>query len=230
CSGSAFAQPDPATMDKYVFTFIWSRADRRATTNEEGNRIQAAHMAHIESMAKDGPLVAAGPIVSKTPRLRGIFIFHSSLEQAKELAAADPTVKEGLLEMESHPWYSYKGIGEQYKTWRAANPDGQVKMATYQLAVLRNGPKFGTASAPDMQKWQMEHLANIAAAHRAGKLVLAGPMLDKSDIRGIGVLTVGADEAKALFANDPFVVNGMMTIDWYSWMAAEGSFPPPPAK
>lgn len=221
----AFAQPDPKTMDNYVFTLIWSRADRRTTTKEEGERIQGAHMAHIEVMSKQGALVAAGPIVSANPRLRGIFIFHASMDQAKELANTDPTVKEGLLDMELHPFYSLKGIGEPFKAWRAANPEAAVKMVTYQLGLFRRGPNMAGASPADLKTLQKEHLENVAESIRRGKMVLAGPMTDGGDLMGIGVFATTLEEAKAITEKDALVSRGIMKVEWYSWMAAEGTFP-----
>ena len=222
----AFAQFDPKTMDNYVFTLIWSRTDRRTTTKEEGERIQGAHMAHIEAMAKQGSLVAAGPAFAKDSRLRGIFIFHLSMDQAKDFANADPAAKEGLLEMESHPWLAYKGIGEPYKLWRAANPDAQVKMVTYQLALLRRGPNAAGTSRDEMEKLEKQHLDGLERNHRSGKIVAAGPMVDRGDLTGIVVFATSADEAKAILEKDAFVSRGMIKVDWYSWMAADGSFPP----
>lgn len=229
-AAGALAQPDPSMTEQYVFTLIWSRPDRKATAKAEGERIQGAHMAHIQSMAKQGALVAAGPIVSPNARLRGIFVFRVPLDQAKELANADPTVKEGLIEMESHPWYSYKGIGEPYKAWRAANPEAKDKMVANQLVVLRKGPNWDLGSASEKQAWRKEHLARIEEMRQAGKILVAGPFMDNSDIRGVLVYATTADEAKAHIEEDPFVKSGFMKMEIYSWLTAEGTFPPAPSK
>jgi len=222
---AAFAQPDPKTMDNYVFTLIWAKPDAKELTKEENQKLMVGHMAHIESMAKEGSLVAAGPANSPGSRLRGIFVFRAPMEKAKELANADPTVKGGVFELDSHTWYSYKGIGEPYKTWRAANPDGKVKMATYQLAIFKKGPR-GDATPADLQKYAQEHLAGIAEGRKAGKIVCAGPVQDSSKIAGIGVFATSLDEAKAILEKDAFVSRGIMTVEWYSWFAAADTFPP----
>ncbi len=218
------AQPDPKTMDNYVFTLIWSKPDHRTTTKEEGDRMQAAHMAHIESMSKQGDLAAAGPANAPGSRLRGIFVFRTPIEKANELSNADPTVKEGLLEMESHPWYSYKGIGDVYKN----GPDASFKMATFQLALIRKGPNVSSASPEEMKAYAKQHQAGIAENRRLGKMVCAGPILDGGDLVGISVFATSAEEAKAIFDKDPFIAKGIMKIDWYTWYAGDKTFPPLP--
>jgi uncharacterized protein YciI len=224
----AFAQPDPKTMDNYVFTLIWARPDRPTLSKEENAKIMEGHMAHIGSMAEQGALVAAGPANAPGSRLRGIFVFKAPMAQAKELANADPTVKQGIFEMESHPWYSYKGIGEPYKAEHAADPNAKTKMVTYQLGLFRRGPNMATTKPEDLAAYGKEHLAAIAAQRRLGKILCAGPITDGGDLAGIGVFATTIEEAKAFVEKDAFVSRGIMKVDWYTWYAAEGSFPPTP--
>ena len=51
------AQP----TDRYALVFLRPSPDRKPLPKEEGEKIQAAHMAHIRSMADSGALVGAGP-------------------------------------------------------------------------------------------------------------------------------------------------------------------------
>ncbi len=228
-SSSAFAQPDPKTMDNYVFTLIWSRTDAPTLSKEDSGRIMEGHMAHIQAMADEGALAAAGPANAPLSRLRGIFVFKAGMAKAKELADADPTVKNGLFTMESHPWYSYKGIGETYKAEHAANPNAKTKMVAYQLALFRRGPNMAATKPEDMASYAKQHLDGITANHRAGKILLAGPVTDGGDLAGIGVFATTLDEAKAILEKDAFLSRGIMKVEWFTWYAAEGSFPPVPA-
>ncbi|WP_242926865.1 YciI family protein [Pontibacter vulgaris] len=99
---------DMSKMKTYYMTFL-KRGPYQPTDTAEINRIQAAHMAHIQKMAKDGKLVIAGPFLDNT-EMRGIFIFDvASLEEAKALTEADPAVKAGKLIMELHPWMAQRG-------------------------------------------------------------------------------------------------------------------------
>lgn len=109
---------DDNGMKKYVMAFL-KRGPNRDRSEEEENKLQAAHMAHIGKMAEEGKLVVAGPFVGDGD-LRGIFVFDvACIEEAEALTNADPAVQAGSLEMELHEWYgsaAMMGINEVHKT------------------------------------------------------------------------------------------------------------------
>src|SRR5260221_14412364 len=85
----------PAETDLYHLVFLRPAPDRKPISKEEGERIQAAHMANIRSMAARGVLVAAGPFGDTPATISGVFVFKTgSLDEARRLAAEDPTVAE----------------------------------------------------------------------------------------------------------------------------------------
>ncbi len=97
-------------MTTYYVAFLKRPANPPQFSEEESQKIQEGHMANIRKMAAIGKLVLAGPFSDNTT-LRGMFVFKTdSLEEAKALAANDPAVKAGRLELEWHPWFSAKGI------------------------------------------------------------------------------------------------------------------------
>jgi uncharacterized protein YciI len=66
-------------------------------------------MAHINSMARSGKLVIAGPFENGGD-YAGVFVFKgNSIDEAKALAEADPTVKAGRLVIDIHPWLVPEG-------------------------------------------------------------------------------------------------------------------------
>ena len=63
------------------------------------------------------------------------------------------------------------------------------------------------------------HFANMERLSAAGKLVLAGPFSkDPDGWRGLFVFAVAdIEEAKALTATDPVIVQGEMVAEYHHW-------------
>jgi uncharacterized protein len=71
------------SADRYYVVFLRPDPARRELPKAEGERLQAAHMANIQKMGRDGVLMAAGPFDDKPVNISGIFVFKmSSLEAA----------------------------------------------------------------------------------------------------------------------------------------------------
>ncbi|GJM22625.1 MAG: hypothetical protein DHS20C15_25400 [Planctomycetota bacterium] len=82
-------------------------------SDDEATRLQAAHRAHIRSMAEAGHLLIAGPMgaLPGDDPIIGIFVFRSGHEEAAQtLPAEDPLVKAGRLRFEYIPWYGPLGL------------------------------------------------------------------------------------------------------------------------
>jgi len=72
--------------------------------------IQKAHLENINKLAEMKKLVVAGPF-GDNGRLRGIFVFKvDSIDEARSLAATDPSVQAGRLAIQIHPWLVPEGI------------------------------------------------------------------------------------------------------------------------
>ena len=99
----------PPNMTIYFFGLITKGPKAGTGTAEEREKLQAAHMANISRLAAAGKLLVAGPFMDGGD-WRGIFIYKcATIEEAKELAASDPTVQAGRLVVEIHPWMTMKG-------------------------------------------------------------------------------------------------------------------------
>lgn len=76
-----------------------------ADDSSELDQLQAAHLAHIDTMRAEGHLIVAGPIDDGSD-LRGISVLRAdSLEKAIALSEEDPSIRAGRLQVEVHPWY-----------------------------------------------------------------------------------------------------------------------------
>ena len=122
------------------------------------------------------------------------------------------------------------------ETKPAAGPDQLAQMTTYYIGLLTRGPNAGTGTAEEREKIQAAHLANIERLHTAGKLLVAGPFLDKGTLRGIFIYKCASlEEALALAATDPSVQAGRLIVEIHPWLTMKGNihdpeFPAPPAR
>lgn len=90
-------------------------------------------------------------------------------------------------------------------------------MSQYVMAFLKRGPNAPRDSAhgADLQR---AHLDNIRKMAEAGKLVLAGPFMDRGDIRGIYVFDVkSVAEAENLTKTDPAIQYGSLVMELKPW-------------
>ncbi|TAK63763.1 MAG: hypothetical protein EPO24_03910 [Bacteroidetes bacterium] len=99
----------------------------------------------------------------------------------------------------------------------------KYEMRTYYMVFLYKGANR-THDSVTAAKIQEGHLANIGRLHKEGKLCIAGPFLDDTDLRGIFILTVDSlEEAKKMCDTDPAVIAGRLRYEVRPWMAARGS-------
>jgi len=100
----------PLKMTTSYIGFLSRGAKWTPEETPQTEELQKAHMANIHKLADMKKLVVAGPF-GDNGQLRGIFVFRvASLEEAKELAATDPSVQAGRLSIDMHPWLVPEGI------------------------------------------------------------------------------------------------------------------------
>jgi uncharacterized protein YciI len=97
-------------FDRY--TFVLLRRGPRAFDFDEDelDRLQAAHLAHLDAMRERGVLLAAGPFEDQDDETkRGICIYRTGLEETRRLAEEDPSVQAGRMAIEAMTWLTPKG-------------------------------------------------------------------------------------------------------------------------
>lgn len=84
----------------------------------------------------------------------------------------------------------------------------------------QNPPEIDSVKKAELQA---AHLGNIEKLFNEGKCRLAGPFLDKGEMRGILILDVQSEEeAKKLMDADPLVANGFLTPVIKPWFGPAG--------
>jgi uncharacterized protein YciI len=90
-------------------------------------------------------------------------------------------------------------------------------MKNYVMAFLKVGPNRDQDSATAAQI-QRAHLDNINRLVAEKKMIVAGPFLDDTDIRGIFIFNVSTiEEAEALTLTDPAVKAGRLIMELHPW-------------
>src|SRR5438105_122055 len=94
-------------------------------------------------------------------------------------------------------------------------------IAKRYLIFLGKGPNFGPLETPEKKDHHNRHLAFQKSLYESGKLLIYGPTLDaRDDLRALGIMKVAsAEEAQALFADDPHIRAGYLVMEIVTWMA-----------
>ncbi|MCL2914956.1 YciI family protein [Shewanella corallii] len=90
-------------------------------------------------------------------------------------------------------------------------------MKPYVVAFLKAGPNRSGSDA-EKAALQMAHLDNIKRLADEGLLVLAGPFLDKGELRGIYIFNVSdVETARELTQSDPAIQSGSLVMELKPW-------------
>ena len=108
-------------------------------------------------------------------------------------------------------------------------PEPKYEMTTYALGILRKGAAWTAADTPETRSLQAAHMANVQKMAATGKLIVAGPMGDDGDLRGVFIFKEATpEEARAMMAADPAVKAGRFISEVHAWFAAAGLKVNPP--
>lgn len=96
---------DDYGMKNYIFVILKTGSaeiDDPAAKKE----MFKGHFANISKLAEEGKMVVAGPYGENDREYRGLFILDvSSKEEAMKLLSNDPTIANGIFDVELTPWY-----------------------------------------------------------------------------------------------------------------------------
>lgn len=95
----------------------------------------------------------------------------------------------------------------------------QYGMKSYYLVILKKGKTeiLDKAKKSELMKGHMENINKLA---KEGKLIVAGPMLEKNPNDYSGIFILGAktkEEAESLVLTDPSVKAGIFDVELYKW-------------
>ena len=78
-------------LDSYSFVLLKRGPRADEFSDEELDRLQEQHLAHLRAMAEQGHLLIAGPFSDQPDEsLRGFCLYRTDLEETRRLAESDP--------------------------------------------------------------------------------------------------------------------------------------------
>jgi uncharacterized protein YciI len=89
-------------FDRFCVGLLTTKAQTPESIDVENDAIQDAHMSHLADLHDSGHLLAAGPLFDS--HFRGMLLFATDVEEARELMLADPAVHAGWFDVTMLPW------------------------------------------------------------------------------------------------------------------------------
>lgn len=197
----------------YYFVMLNSNPNKQELPKEQVNAIQAAHLANIDSLAKAGSLVAAGPFNGGG----GLFILKAeSLALAQTIMNSDPAIKANRFITELYPMMLNIGsvcpVGENYE------------MTEYQFVKYQPvKEKIEELGAEKLKKLQAKHLRFLKEVAHPVHFIAEASFQPENG--GFFVSRKGEEEAIDKFLqNDPLTKSGCFKADLKILWIAKGTF------
>src|SRR5688572_4089580 len=96
--------------------------------------------------------------------------------------------------------------------------EDEWEMKQYFFVFLNSAAERPKMDSIKVAELQAAHLGHIDQMFKEGKCRLAGPFMEKGEMRGIWILDVATrEEAEKLCNEDPFIINGFLTAAIKPW-------------
>ena len=97
-------------LDGYSFVLLKRGPRALEFSDEELDRLQEQHLAHLGAMREQGHLLIAGPFSEQPDEaLRGFCLYRTGVEETRRLAQSDPSVRAGRMAVDVMGWWTARG-------------------------------------------------------------------------------------------------------------------------
>jgi uncharacterized protein YciI len=92
-------------LDRYSLVLLRRPPDAPDLAEDELDRIQEQHLAHLRAMRERGVMAISGPFADQPDQnLRGMCVYRTDLEETRRLAEQDPAVLARRLAVDVFTW------------------------------------------------------------------------------------------------------------------------------
>lgn len=219
---AAEGEPAMPPMATYVLGLLRKGESWTPERSARIDSLQAGHMANMTKMWEAGKLVAAGPVAA-TDDLRGIWVFRAdSAAEVSAMAAQDPAIQAGRLQVDLMTWWAPAGIGAGYRERLGRPGVRRDSMVTRWLVLLKRGRRW--VERPD-ERLQRAHMEHILARIADGSAPAAGPVDATGDLAGIAIYATDSLAAWNAATADPAVRSGRLRAEMVRLWSAYGNLP-----
>ncbi len=200
-------------FQKKYFVILNSNPNKPELPKTEVDKIQAAHMANIDSLAKAGTLLAAGPFNGGG----GLFVIvATSIENAQKVINTDPAVKANRFVVELYPLTMNYGSVCPVK--------GKYEMVEYQFILYKPVKEMIALEEKDKpEKLAKRHLRFLKETGFPVKYIAEGDF--GADAGGFLIIEKTVEENMSkLLKYDPWVKSGCFVSELKILWIAKGSF------
>jgi uncharacterized protein YciI len=197
--------------DDLFFVFLNTNPDRENLPTEEVEKLQAAHIANIDSLYAAGDLLAAGPFNDGG----GIFVLVAKdSSQAEAIFNTDPAIQANRFNLEYFPFDISAGGTCKYKE--------PVKMKSY--AYVRWSLKEGAETESEMYKELLSKQEDFySELHIRDSLLITGNFYPLAS--GIMLMNLSSEEEiKLIVETCPIINSGDFDYVIRKLWTAEGTF------
>ncbi|PWT81211.1 MAG: hypothetical protein C5B44_04165, partial [Acidobacteria bacterium] len=98
----------------------------------------------------------------------------------------------------------------------------ESKLVQFQMALLKRAPQDQSRQNEDTNALRAKHFAYVQSLFESGKVVIAGPLAEEGDLRGVAIYrTKSAEEARSWAENDPMVQAGHLVVETHPWWSED---------
>jgi uncharacterized protein YciI len=211
---SATARASSPDKHTHMWIFFVSGKPTKTFTNDETEKMQAAHLANLTRLFESGKLLFAGPLGNAGNKRGTVLLKVSKQSDLADCFKPDPYIQNKLMDIEVHPW-----TGNASKIGKPKEP---FTLARVVLVLVKKGPKWS-----DKDKVSKDVLKSSPALVKNGQMVVWGSVEPSGDLLGTLLFKIESlDEVKQLLSADPDVQSGKVVVEVVRQAVADGTLDP----